>query len=510
MAEVDASIPLSVKPIQLDNPMDVQAKAYTLKQLGLQTQTAQQEFDDSQKIRSIYAQNIDPSTGAFNQAGFTKDGYAAGLGQKVDAVNSLHLKNQQTQSEIGKNNADATKATAEAGQADSVTANNQYKLADDKLTDVNNRLYSLISNPSVTRQDAIDAANSLTDDHKLTPQQRDQMIQAIPQNQAEVRPWLIRKGLETQEVQKQLAARQAMAPKIEYQDTGPTKVGIDMNPLSPGYNPPASIAKGPTPDEAAKLKFQQSGGGLTHDAMEQAYQQFKTTGELPNSGKGGAAQQAAYANYFAKRAQDDGDTGAAQAARRVQFHASAGVVHDFESGQTSKDLTAINTSIKHVQVLEPLIDSLSNTDSRFVNTVKNAFSTQFGGTAPTDFNGVRDFVTGEISKAVLPGGGGERERDDIKDAAKSAATPAQLKSIVSQWEELLAGKTDAIRNKWDVGTGGNQGSFDKFLLPETKTALVRHGLTQPSAPATSGGAPPAGAAAAAPSGARPPLDSIFK
>lgn len=174
-------------------------------------------------------------------------------------------------------------------------------------------------------------------------------------------------------------------------------------------------------------------------------------------------------------------------ANQGMIQASQGVLKDFESGATSKALNGLNTSIKHTQVLAPLIDQLDNTNVHAINYAKNWWASNMQGKPqPNTFNGVRDFVTGEISKAVLPGGGGEQERQALGKAASTANSPAELKDIVQKWYQMLAGKTDSTRLQWNNGTMGRFGEFDRFLLPETKAAL---GIKAPTALAHPGQTP---------------------
>ena len=174
--------------------------------------------------------------------------------------------------------------------------------------------------------------------------------------------------------------------------------------------------------------------------------------------------------------------------------ASQGVLKDFESGPTSKELGSLNTAVQHINTLKPVLANLNNGQVPFLNYIKNNWNQQImGSPAPTDFNGVRDFVTGEISKAVLPNGGGEAERQALaKSAAQSNSGPA-LQSILDKWQELLAGKTKATRLKWDNGSMGRFGEFDKFLLPDTKAAL---GIQAPVTPPARPGQKPTSALAA--------------
>lgn len=184
-----------------------------------------------------------------------------------------------------------------------------------------------------------------------------------------------------------------------------------------------------------------------------------------------------------------GNTGASVVANQQLVKSQNGLLKDFQTGATAKALDGINTSVKHAEVLSPLIDQLGNGDVQIFNRLHQYLATQLGETAPTDFETTKKFLAGEVAKAVLPAGGGEAEREGIAADMSKAESPQQLQSALGRWKQLLAGKTDATRLRWNSWTDGKFGDFDqKFLLPETQKAL---GVKpKPAAPVP--GAAPAG------------------
>lgn len=212
---------------------------------------------------------------------------------------------------------------------------------------------------------------------------------------------------------------------------------------------------------------------ITDQQKDLAYQTYVNSGGklpaamLPRSDAGKSQLMA----YIADRAQKDGNTAVSIAANGQATQATQKVVNDFESGPTSKVLTPINTAVAHVNSLKPLVDALGTGDIKRVNSFSNIFKQETGSPAPTDYASIKEFVGGEIAKAVLPGGGGEKERAALLDPLNASNSPEAIKSALDKIQIALAGKTEALRNQWDVGTRGTQGSFDKFLLPATKKAL---------------------------------------
>lgn len=232
---------------------------------------------------------------------------------------------------------------------------------------------------------------------------------------------------------------------------------------------PASQAVGKTPFNESIF----GAGNISQDAKEMAYQFAKVNGGQlpPGMTFRGNAEKATMANYVAARMKADGDTAGAMTAQGQATKAVAPVLKDFTSGKTSQVLNGLNTSIQHMDALTPVVDALGNGNMTLLNKASNFYKQQTGNAAPTNFAALKEFVSGEVAKAVLPGGGGEAERQALAAPINAANSPAQLKGAIETYKTALAGKTEALRNQWNVGTGGTQGEFDRFLLPATKKAL---------------------------------------
>jgi hypothetical protein len=253
---------------------------------------------------------------------------------------------------------------------------------------------------------------------------------------------------------------------------------------------------------AAKIAAQQlSAGSMDPATIDFAASWLHDKGQLPPGFaarmQGGQVNPVTTMIY--KRLQElyPGENASQMLAHQGMVAASQNVLKGFESGAESKSVNGINTSVQHLGVYMPLIDQLNNGNVSVFNNIGNWWDQKvMGKPAPTDFNGVRDFVAGEIAKATLPGGGGEQERQALAANASSANSPQALKSIASKWQELLAGKSVALKNQWDVGTMGRFGDFNsKFLLPPTRAAL---GIKDTPPPGDAPGAAPPQAQPAAP------------
>ena len=474
MSDVDPSIPLSLKPLSIENPMDVQAKAYTLKQLGLQTQTAQQDYDDSQTIRALYQKNS--SATGLNQDKFLSDAYGAGVGTKALEVQKQLLANQQTQSQTAKN-------TADANSAQSTANTGTYNLQQAKLTDVNNRIASLVAKPNLSRQDVIDQVNQLTDQHALDAGTRDQMMNQIPQNPADLKDFLVRIGTQNQTVQQQITARQALAPKIEYQDAGGSRVPVDTNALT---NPnPQPIKKTVSPDTLATLGKDYTVAGLNPDGSASAAD--GPTIDAIGQGRMAPPSGAALLNPKNRRLMDDVmakypdydyTTVAAKKAAAVAF----------TSGKEGNSLRSIGTATKHLDMLDGMVSALDNGNTPLLNKLGNAFAAQTGSTAPTNFDAAKEIVGQEVIKGIVAGGGGVSERQEAAAALDKAKTPAQLRGVISTYKSIMGAQHESLLQQRDAaglprstlpdyteGAPGAAGAAPATVPSDIAAILAKHG-----------------------------------
>jgi hypothetical protein len=232
----------------------------------------------------------------------------------------------------------------------------------------------------------------------------------------------------------------------------------------------------PSGKAAGKQPFNEQiygANSISDPAMERAYQQWKATGSVPAGQGRNVLAQAKQANYIAQRANEDNVPEQAAAAKQQQFKAQQAVVDDFTNpaGTAGKSLVSINTAVSHLGALMPLIDAMQSGNMTKINEARQYFQKQTGQPAPTNYQALANMASGEVSKAILAGGGGESERDEIASPFKAANGPEALKGAVQTVSTALAGKTEALRNAWNVGTNGTQGDFDKFLMTPTKKAL---------------------------------------
>lgn len=250
----------------------------------------------------------------------------------------------------------------------------------------------------------------------------------------------------------------------------------EASPLEKVIGPNGQPTLVPNAKAAGMTPFNQSiFGASTMDdqTKELAYQFAKTNGgKLPPwMNSRGDAAKGAMANYIAQRASQEGLSGASMVAQGQATQAAGNVLKDFTSGATNKKLVAINTGVEHLDALNPLIDAMGTGNLTVINKARQFFEKQTGKPAPTNYQTLANMAVGEVSQAVMAGGGTGPERDDLAAPFKSSNAPDVLRGAVQTAMTALAGKTDGLRTSWDAGTNGTQGAFERFLGPATKKAL---------------------------------------
>lgn len=250
---LDPSIILQSRPAQLDNPMDLRARALQLRQLGLATDQAQLETQQNRTLSDLYRRNTS-ADGAIDQAGVLRGMAASGLGNRIPAYQQQMLSLQKGQADLGKTQAD--------------TSRTQLETTKERLGIVNGALASLLSKDErgdgpITHQDVIGAVSGLVDQGALTPELGAQIARGMPGRPEQLRSWLTQKALEGMDAAKRL---ELLTPQYNEQDRGGVINEGTVDRLTGKRTAGADIAKSMTPDQAAKVQMFHDRGMFTNDA----------------------------------------------------------------------------------------------------------------------------------------------------------------------------------------------------------------------------------------------------
>ncbi len=168
-------------------------------------------------------------------------------------------------------------------------------------------------------------------------------------------------------------------------------------------------------------------------------------------------------------------------------------------GQDGRAVGALGTVIDHLDTARELFKALGNGNTQLINRAVNAFTTQFGGAAPTNLQAAGQLVGTEVMKAIGAAGAGSAEEritaaNAIADLGKS---PAQAAGAVDTLQKLIAGQLRTKQRQADA-IDLPKGKFEKLV---GKRALDVLGSID--AQAGGGGGQPSGGGQSAPSAPLP-------
>lgn len=169
----------------------------------------------------------------------------------------------------------------------------------------------------------------------------------------------------------------------------------------------------------------------------------------------------------------------ATASDLAAFNASMGkqsaAAKAFATGKQGQAVNSLNVAVQHLDQLGQLADALGNGNVPLINKIGQAWTTQTGGPAPTNFNAAKQIVADEVVKAVVGSGGGVGDREQAAKAVQAAASPAQLKGVIQTYKGLMAGQLSGLRLQYKNSTG--QDDFETHLSPTTQAELENHAKT---------------------------------
>lgn len=170
----------------------------------------------------------------------------------------------------------------------------------------------------------------------------------------------------------------------------------------------------------------------------------------------------------------------------TQFAARNKMRTAFTSGTQAQQLTALNTAIEHLGVLNDFAKALDNGTFTPGNELYNRVRTMFGSQAVTNFSFARDIMAGELATAMKKSGATDVEIDRVTNSLSSAASPKQLgDAIRSVAVPMISGKARVMDEQYHAAMG----AADPFSVytPGAQNVLSTIGSSGPtSAPDLTG------------------------
>lgn len=145
-------------------------------------------------------------------------------------------------------------------------------------------------------------------------------------------------------------------------------------------------------------------------------------------------------------------------------------INSFATGVEGRTARSMNVAIDHLTLADELGKALQNGDIQAINAVRNAWRTQTGQEAPTNFEAVKSIVGGEVAKAVIGSQYALQDREELRAQLKAASSPAQLAGVIANYKRLMAGQLIGLEKQYQAGTRMNN-FRDKYLTPEARKEL---------------------------------------
>jgi hypothetical protein len=164
------------------------------------------------------------------------------------------------------------------------------------------------------------------------------------------------------------------------------------------------------------------------------------------------------------------------------YDAKKGAASKFTYGDQGNALRSFAVAGQHLDQLGGLVDALDNGNMQIVNKLGNAYAAQTGSPAPTNFDAAKDVVSKEVMKAIVGGGGGVAEREELAKSMQSANSPAQLKGVIAQYRGLMSAQHDALLQQRRAA-GLSDSTLPKYSTesapagtpPDIAALLAKHG-----------------------------------
>lgn len=145
---------------------------------------------------------------------------------------------------------------------------------------------------------------------------------------------------------------------------------------------------------------------------------------------------------------------------------------DFATGAQGNQVRSLNVAVNHLNALGGLAAALQNGNVQKLNEVRNAYKTQTGQDAPTNFDTAKTVVGDEVVKAVIGSGGAQSDRDQAQKVIDAANSPAQLLGAINTYKTLLGGQLNGLSKQYQASTGRNDFA-ERLLNPNTVKATVK-------------------------------------
>lgn len=454
MSELDASIPLSVKPTEFMSPSQV------ISLQGMVQQMQAQKLQQAQTLQSITKQNQIQQRlsqpGAMDGSGLFTPQALSDI-TKLDASTGIHLTGQVQ-------HVRDEQAAAHSRQLQDQT--NRLQLAEKLQKSQNEVLESAVSFVDTTMpnasQDEKDRAVSMKVQETLDRQQKSGLYDYTEDQWANLKKYKytygdakarvtplkeVRAEKKLEDAEKKQAAKEAKDASMPLSDIGKIRADEKAGKIThkdaeamvnkrEGIVPTAVTNDLKGEDYIKSLPTQEQG-------LVKAIAEGKIDPKTLST-KGGHREKILQQVTQYKPDYNQQDYGQTDVAIKA-----------YGTGKQGQSVRAFNVALEHLETLKELGDALENKDLQGVNKLANMWKTQTGDSGPTSFDGAKQLVADEVVKAIVGSGGGVHDREEAAKTISAASSPAQLNGIIETYKHLFGGQLKGLEEQYKASTKRN-------------------------------------------------------
>jgi len=123
--------------------------------------------------------------------------------------------------------------------------------------------------------------------------------------------------------------------------------------------------------------------------------------------------------------------------------------------QIGNQKVAFNTALQHADLLQKALTALNNGDQRTINSLKNAFKTEFGSSDVTNFQVISNAYAREISKMLASGHMTDSEIASAGGTLPANASPQQILGALNSYRALAQSKLNMLNQQANSATRSN-------------------------------------------------------
>ena len=157
----------------------------------------------------------------------------------------------------------------------------------------------------------------------------------------------------------------------------------------------------------------------------------------------------------------------------------AATLRAFSVGKEAQAVRSFNVVDSHLQTFQKAFDALDNGNIPLANKLMNGWAKETGQPAPAGADAIKRVVADEIVKAVTGAAGALGDRESADKSLSTADSPKAMKTVVSDYRELIAGQMDGLEHQYERGTG-NKDFKQKFIDHPPPGEASQH--TDPNTP----------------------------